>query len=53
MCIIGLSGLYWADKYLLLRRFVCKNFLTHKLAIKMIDKMHISILYFSIGNFII
>ena len=31
MCITGLIGLYWADKYLLLRGFVCDNFLTYQL----------------------
>jgi hypothetical protein len=53
MCIIGLSGLYWADKYLLLRRFVCENYLTSKLSKKMMRKMHISILYYAIGNTIL
>lgn len=28
MCLIGLYIIYWADKHLLFRRMVCKNFIS-------------------------
>lgn len=28
MCLVGLLIIYWADKYLLFRRMVCKNYIS-------------------------
>ena len=39
LSMIGLVISYWVDKYLLLRRYVCKSFLSHKLAKNMINML--------------
>ncbi len=52
MGIVGLIIVYLTDKYLLLRRFVCSNFLSYKLAKKTMNLLHLSPVFFSIGNLI-
>lgn len=53
LSMIGLCILYWVDKYLLLRRFVCSNFITYKLPKTMTSYLHVSTIFFSLGNLII
>jgi hypothetical protein len=36
LSIIGLIISFWVDKYLLVRRYVCKNYLSFTLAKKMV-----------------
>lgn len=31
MCLVGLIIVYWADKFLLFRRMVCKNYISNLL----------------------
>lgn len=50
LCLIGLVILYWADKYLLFRRMVCKNYISTILSKKMLEYLHLSSVFFSIGN---
>lgn len=52
MCMVGLIIIYWSDKYLLLNRWVCKNFISDKLAKSMMTRMSLCVVYFSIGNLI-
>ncbi|KRX03776.1 hypothetical protein PPERSA_04284 [Pseudocohnilembus persalinus] len=53
MCLIGLVIIYWADKHLLYKRMVCKNYIATLLNKEMFKVMHLSIVYFAIGNLIV
>jgi len=50
LSIIGLVVTYWVDKYLLLRRYVCKNYLSYALAKSMMNGFKIYCVFFSFGN---
>ncbi|EAS05315.2 transmembrane protein, putative (macronuclear) [Tetrahymena thermophila SB210] len=50
LSIIGLVVTFWVDKYLLLRRYVCKNYLTYDLAKYMLNSFKIYSVYFAFGN---
>lgn len=50
LSIVGLVITYWVDKYLLLRRYVCKNYLSFDLAKSMLNSFKIYVVYFSFGN---
>lgn len=50
LCIIGLIIIYWVDKYLLLRRWTCSNFISHVLAKEMVKCLNQATLYFAMGN---
>ncbi|KRX00960.1 hypothetical protein PPERSA_09566 [Pseudocohnilembus persalinus] len=52
MCLVGIFIIYWSDKYLLYRRMVCNNYISNDLQKKMTKLMHLSTLFFAIGNFI-
>jgi hypothetical protein len=52
LSIIGLVISYWVDKYLLLRRYVCKNYLSFNLAKRMVVNLKLYSLYFALGNLI-
>lgn len=50
LSIIGLVVTYWVDKYLLLRRYVCKNYISFDLAKSMMKNFKIYAVFFSFGN---
>ncbi|KRX05045.1 hypothetical protein PPERSA_06679 [Pseudocohnilembus persalinus] len=50
LCLVGLFIIYWVDKYLLVRRFVCSNFISHRLAKEMMKCLNQATLYFAMGN---
>lgn len=52
MCLIGLIVIYWADKFLLFRRMVCKNYISIVLSKEMMKMLHMSTIFFAIGNFL-
>ena len=53
MSLLGLLILYWVDKYLLLRRYTCKNYLDAELAKEMMNILPLYTVFFSIGNMLI
>ena len=53
MSLLGLLILYWVDKYLLLRRYSCKNYLDAELAKEMMNILPLYTVFFSIGNMLI
>lgn len=50
LSILGLCITYWVDKYLLLRRYVCKNYLSFTLAKRMLSNFKVFAVFFSFGN---
>lgn len=50
MSMIGLIILYWVDKYLLLRRYICPHYLDSQLADAMIDNLSLYTVFLSFGN---
>lgn len=52
LSIIGLLITYKVDKYLLLRRYVCKNYLSFDLAKSMLNFFKIYTVCFSFGNMV-
>lgn len=53
LSIIGLIISYWVDKYLLLRRYCCKNSLGFKLPRKMLEMLQLYCVFFAFFNFCI
>jgi len=51
LCFFGLLIIYWCDKWLILRRMVCQNYLSQSLSFKMLKQLKYSVLFFSIGIF--
>ena len=49
LCLIGILVIYWCDKWLILRRMVCKNYLGQKLAKNMLKKLKESTFFFACG----
>ena len=50
LSMAGLVVLYWVDKFLLLRRYVCKNYLDSQLANAMMDCLPLYPMFLSMGN---
>lgn len=53
MSMVGLVILYWVDKYLVLRRYTCKNYLDGQLAEVMMDTLSLYTVFLSLGNIFI
>jgi hypothetical protein len=51
ICLLGLLVIYWCDKWLVLRRMVCKNYLSQKLSKKMLKRLRWTTVYFAVGSF--
>lgn len=50
LSIAGLLVLYWVDKYLLLRRYVCKTYMDAQLANAMVGILPLYTVFLSVGN---
>lgn len=50
LCFFGLLVIYWCDKWLIMRRMVCQNYITEQLNKKMLKNLNISILLYALGK---
>lgn len=50
LAIFGLAIIYWVDKWLILRRMVCNNYISNVLSKKMMITLHKATVFFAIGN---
>lgn len=53
LSLFGLLILYWVDKYLLLRRYVSKNYLDKQLANEMMNILPVYTVFYSISNLLV
>lgn len=51
--LVGLVMLYWLNKYLLIRRMVCKNFFSNQLCKQMLKYLQLSSILYAVSNFLI
>lgn len=53
MSLLGLVILYWVDKYLLLRRYVCPHYLDSQLANSMMELLPLYPVFLAFGNILV
>jgi hypothetical protein len=53
LSLLGLLICYWFDRYLLLRRYTCSQYIDKRLAKAMMDMLPLYTIFYSFGNLIL